>query len=36
MIAQNLNTIAAARTNVHVETSVKVRKALKHPVRQYF
>ena len=36
IIAQHLNAIAAARkTFVHAETSAKVRKALKHPVRQY-
>ena len=35
-IAQNLNAITAVwKTLVHRETSTKVRKALKHPVRQY-
>ena len=35
-IAQDLNAIAAAwKTSVHRETSAKVRKALKHSVRQY-
>ena len=36
IIAQNLNVIAAAcKAFVHPETIAKVRKALKHPVRQY-
>ena len=36
IIAQNLNAIAAARKAfVHGENSAKVRKALKHSVRQY-
>ena len=35
--AQNLTAIAAARKAfVYGETSAKVRKALKHPVKQYF
>ena len=36
IIAQNLHVIFAARKAfVHAETSAKVKKALKHPVRQY-
>ena len=36
IIAKNLIAIAAARkTFAHAETSAKVRKALRHPVRQY-
>ena len=36
IIAQNLNDITTShKTFVHTETSAKVKKALKHPVRQY-